>query len=436
MVTLYPWQVPGRDKLVQVLSRGIVGMDLSATGIGKTFVALSVAETLGVSPWVICPKAGISNWRRVAEAAGIQLAGVANPEQVRLGKTSAVAVVGSKSKRTYRWDRTKVPLLIFDEAHRAGGEKTQTALMLAQSKYYGVKTLLLSATLSDKGPLGLRAAGYLAGFHNFSASDFYAWCLRNGCFRDNWNGVKFMQGPKRLIHLANLQKMLEPLSVRLTVDQVPGFPESAIIPELVDVDDNQRDAVKSLYETLPENVKDSSGALGVVQHLRARQVSEMSKVPIIADMVEDALAEGKSVAVFLCFLASIDALRMELLNRGFPSGEVSGQRKDAERQQAVDDFQNDRIRVIVNQVDSGGLSVSLHHVPPSQYPRMSIISPGYSATSFVQCLGRIHRAGALSKAIQKIVLMAGTLEENVYKAIQRKIANIESLTDNDLEGLT
>jgi len=129
-------------------------------------------------------------------------------------------------------------------------------------------------------------------------------------------------------------------------------------------------------------------------------------------------------------------LRQALRQRGFDSGEVSGQRKDDERNKAVDDFQADRLRVICNQIDSGGLSISLHHTETSQHPRTAILCPNYNATSFVQALGRCPRAGGRSKVIQKILLLAGTQEEKVYKAIQRKLTNIESVSSMDLEGQT
>jgi hypothetical protein len=48
----------------------------------------------------------------------------------------------------------------------------------------------------------------------------------------------------------------------------------------------------------------------------------------------------------------------------------------------------------------------------------------------VQALGRTWRAGAKSKAVERIILAAGTVEENVYRAIKRKIVNLRTLLDD------
>jgi hypothetical protein len=45
----------------------------------------------------------------------------------------------------------------------------------------------------------------------------------------------------------------------------------------------------------------------------------------------------------------------------------------------------------------------------------------------VQCLGRIHRNGAKSDAIQKVLFASDSIEEVVIKALQRKIENLTTL---------
>jgi superfamily II DNA or RNA helicase len=62
-----------------------------------------------------------------------------------------------------------------------------------------------------------------------------------------------------------------------------------------------------------------------------------------------------------------------------------------------------------------------------KHPRVSLISPSFSAKNHLQVLGRIHRNGAKSDAVQKILVAAGSIEENVMKAIERKLKNLETL---------
>jgi hypothetical protein len=87
-------------------------------------------------------------------------------------------------------------------------------------------------------------------------------------------------------------------------------------------------------------------------------------------------------------------------------------------------------------IDAGGVGVNLQS-RPGQRLRMSYISPNFSSTSVRQSLGRIHRAGG-QRSVQVFTLLAKTIEERVYRAIQGKLASIDafnSVTDQDLMGL-
>jgi hypothetical protein len=48
----------------------------------------------------------------------------------------------------------------------------------------------------------------------------------------------------------------------------------------------------------------------------------------------------------------------------------------------------------------------------------------------MQALGRIHRNGAKSDAVQKILVANGTVEEVVIESIQKKIANHNMIHGN------
>ena len=49
-----------------------------------------------------------------------------------------------------------------------------------------------------------------------------------------------------------------------------------------------------------------------------------------------------------------------------------------------------------------------------------------------QALGRVHRANAKTKSIQRIVFAAGTVEEQACEAVRAKLANMALLNDGDL----
>jgi hypothetical protein len=53
-----------------------------------------------------------------------------------------------------------------------------------------------------------------------------------------------------------------------------------------------------------------------------------------------------------------------------------------------------------------------------------LISPQFSAKDHVQVLGRIHRNGMKSDALQKILVASGSVEEAVMSSMQRRLDNL------------
>lgn len=163
--------------------------------------------------------------------------------------------------------------------------------------------------------------------------------------------------------------------------------------------------------------------------LRARQEIELVKVPLFLEMIEEGLENGMSVVVFCNFTETIHALAERLNTQCIVNGEAKYEKL---RQQNIDNFQNDKERVILVNIAAGGAGLSLHDVT-GNYPRLSIISPSYSAVLMRQSTGRVWRDSAKSKSIQKIVFVAKTVEEKVCESVNKKLANMDLLNDGDLK---
>ena len=103
-----------------------------------------------------------------------------------------------------------------------------------------------------------------------------------------------------------------------------------------------------------------------------------------------------------------------------------GGQSAADREQVITDFQTDRCRVVVANAAAGGVGVSLHDVNGT-FPRMSLISPSFDIKEYVQMLGRIHRNGAKSPALQRVLVASGTVEEYVMKTLERKRQSLNVL---------
>jgi SNF2 family DNA or RNA helicase len=161
-----------------------------------------------------------------------------------------------------------------------------------------------------------------------------------------------------------------------------------------------------------------------VNLLRARQLAEALKAPDLAEMAEELRLEGNSVVLFVNFSDTVDALCARL-----SCPKIDGRQNAAERQRAIDSFQADETELLVVNTAAGGTGISLHDINGDR-PRVSLISPTFSAKHYLQCLGRIHRNGAKSDAVQQIVVAADSIEEHVVRSINKKIETMEMLHGN------
>ena len=222
--------------------------------------------------------------------------------------------------------------------------------------------------------------------------------------------------------------------VRLRRDTIPNFPECDLFAVLLDMEEQDTKQINSIYDEMSKELKVLEATGGdknkwnhLVVELRHRQRIELVKVPLFINMIEEAKEEGFSIVVFVNFTDTLNALAERL---GI-SCTFDGKTSDGVRELNKKRFQNNEEQVILVNVQSGGGGLSLHDLHGG-HPRMSLISPSYSPVHMRQAIGRIWRDDAKTKAIQKLVCVAHTIEENVYHNIMKKLNNLDLLNDGDL----
>jgi hypothetical protein len=400
-------------------------LDASDTGVGKTFTALGVAKAMGVNPLIVCPKSVISAWKSTAEMLDVKPLDVLNIEKLKTGKTPYLKKV---SKTKWVWTVPRGTLLIYDEVQSASGYKSQNGKVLGLCKGYGVKVLMLSATAADS-PLKMRAIGFLLGLHQWR--DHYSWCQKHGCYVNSWGGLDFVQGPQRLEYMKDIHKKIFPRKgVRVRIEDLDVFPFNAVFAEAYDLDERSTDEINKIYEEMDQDILNpDSDVLPITELLRARQKTELLKVPLMVEMTEDLLDEGKSVVIFVNFRETLEKIVENFVSQ--PVAIIAGEQTQDFRDENIQMFQENKARVCVAMIQAGGVGVSLHDLT-GDYPRVSLISPGYHAVHIKQALGRIHRAGGKTKCIQRIIFAANTVEEKACKAVKRKLDNVSMLNDGDL----
>jgi superfamily II DNA or RNA helicase len=343
-----------------------------------------------------------------------------NYEKLRAGNTPH----GKWVKKQWVWTIPR-SLIIFDEAHKCSGAATKNAKMLIEAKDRHA-VLMLSATIANS-PLQMRAAGWLLGAHMLG--NFWQWCIKNGCVKNRWNGLEFFGDHA---HIAAVAGQIAHRCARMTAAELADhFAETQIITEplafgdeIADIYEEMESEIAALDDIAKGDSKNAAAAALVAQ-LRARQRVELLKVPLMVDMVEDLLAEGKSVAVFVNFSATLDALKEKLPAN---SSKIDGRQTAEEREAAIEAFQNNVSKVVVANIAAGGVGISLHDTHGG-HPRAAIISPDWNEKNIIQVVGRVHRAGGKSPSMQRILFAAGTIEEKVERSVRKKISLLRTLNE-------
>lgn len=431
MIQLLPWQEPLVDRQVEILTRSDTVINACGTGSGKTYTCVETAKRLKLPFLVIAPKATLTSWKRVAEGMGASdlLKGVINPERISLGRCPYYD--GTV------WHLNGIGMVVWDEVHRsASGPESKATLAAARLKRLPIKKMFMSATVADS-PLKLRALGYVLGFHDFSKAGFMKWCCRYGVFlnrnlpRPCYTFTKSKTAAAK--HMAEVHKLMADRMLRLKVSDIPGFPTSQLEPKLIDLEDHDREELAEAYAEMEERMK-GNGTIPLTEMLRARERAEFVKASFMAESAADLVEEGTSVLVLLNFRSALKRVKEKLAEFDVgPIGEIHGDQTPEERQKWIDEFQANRCHVMLAMIQAGGVGLSLHD-EKQERPRASLITPGVSASEFLQALGRIHRVGG-TPVVQTLVLAAGTIEERIYEAVMRKVGCVNSLNNGDLTGL-
>ena len=418
-------------KVTQRLGRNT--LDTSDAGTGKTVVAAKLAKSLGYPVAIICPKQVIPSWERELDEMGVDPLFVLNYEKIRTGRTMWMT---KKGKKLMKWILPMGTLVLVDEIHKAKGPYTQNAQLIISLVNQGYKIHGMSATAAED-PTEMRSLGYMLNLHNLNSAQpplrsWYSWMKEHGCCQDFWKAWKLKDKTK----LKDVRDKMYGISTeRLHVADLPeAFRENRVFVEPIQFRNLSK--IKKAYRDLgltPEILEQyiehgtvENSEHNIVNIIRARQLAETLKVPDLVEMAEDLMIEGLSVVIFVSFRETVESLCEKLCCDRIEGGQKT------DRQQVIDDFQSDKTNCIVVNTAAGGTGISLHDMHGDRQ-RVSLISPQFSAKDHVQVLGRIHRNGMQSDALQKILVASGSVEEVVMASMQSRLGNLEALQNQSSE---
>jgi superfamily II DNA or RNA helicase len=417
--------------LVYALQHNKTAFDLSDTGTGKTYTTIAISRILGLKLFVVCPKSIITCWDRIATMFGSTEHIIVNYETFKLGKYYKVdqdntltesLIEGKRIKCPYikrftspdkkdisfEWNLPSDYLIVFDEAHSCKNKKSQNGALIKGLKHIPNERLLLSATIVDKPD----------EFKTFA----------------DISDIKFPDNPK-LESNQIFQAVFPNFGSRMKIKELDGvFPDNQISADSYYMGRDTTTEINKLYQHLEKIIDDYhkkaiSSSCYLVELLRFRQKLETLKIPTLVRLINSYLRNGKSIVVFVNFKETLHQLATEFSTKSV----VHGGQTIEDRELIIRDFQNDNTNLIICNIQAGGQSISLHDTL-GNHQRVSIICPTWSAIKLIQALGRIHRAGSKSPALQRIIYCSNTIEEQLCRTIKTKLDDISQINDGDLEA--
>jgi superfamily II DNA or RNA helicase len=440
---LLPFQIPHFNKLYVALQNNNAVLDASDTGTGKTYVALCLCKMLNYSPFVICPRAVVYSWLNVAKSLGVEMCGVSNYESMKNGKSyndamekivcpyitisDIVDPVTNKKSKDFAFKLKPNTIVIFDEAHRCKNHTSMTSKLMTSIVGKHNKILLLSATLTDKK--NFLPFGKIFEFYN-NESEYRMWITQQARMIAHKLKSKIINDDTILdiLHLSLFPRKGGRMKIAELGDAFPKNQVSAQLYYCQNYEEIQKeyDTIKFHFNEFKN--KEKGAAFPLARILYARMKIEQYKIPIIIDLANEILDNNGSVVIFVCFSETLNQLAFQMK---MACSLIHGKQTMEERTDNINNFQNNKTRIMISMIQCGGTGISLHDIHGG-HPRTSLISPDWSSINLKQVLGRIHRAGSKSPAIQKLIYCGKTYEENICKTIEEKLKILDKLNDGAL----
>lgn len=401
---LRPYQIEAARHHYAFLRRYGGVIDPSDLGTGKTYTSLAVARQWGAQcVLVVAPVATRLGWEQAAAVIGVQVQ-FYSWEAARNGKQTDWVVWHPALKRFSYTERAGA--VIFDEFHRAKNKSTLNCRLVLDAVRQRIPVIGLSGT-PFQDATEARAAGAVVALHDGSSAQFYPWIHQFGCAKTRF-GFQFIgddEDNKRLNEVFSARWY----RIRKSDPAVAAwFPRREIVVRGFSGDAEQIAELEAEMEAELADLeaaaaRDKKPMLALTIRLRRKQKVDLLKVPYVADMVPDLLAQGYSVVLGANFKDYAEAL-LEALAEYRPAMIVGGM-SDAERREALLRFQSRETSVIVVNYQAGSAGLNLQDpTPDGSQPRVTV-GPSCStgALNQTQFWGRTDRSGTVGHCMHYLV---------------------------------
>ena len=322
-------------------------------------------------------------------------------------------------------------LIVCDESHRIKAPHGKASKFVADLSRRTPRRLCLTGTPMPHSPLDL-----FGQYRFLDASIFGRSYVR---FRARY-AVCSQQFPSQVRYWINEEELAEKfgsLAYQCKASDVLDLPEITHNYRTCEMSPAAAKAYRGLEKHLIADVETGTVTVAnaLVQLLRMQQITsgfvsyddddgaetferfDDNKEKLLADMLEDI---NRPAVVFCRFREDLRAVKRASEKLGRRYGELSGEQKDlTEHAQMLPETQ-----VMGVQIQSGGVGVDLTRANYAFY-----FSLGFSLGDYLQSLARLHRPGQEHHVHVYHLMAAGTVDEVVYKALDKRQKVVERVLE-------
>lgn len=375
-------------------------------GLGKTIQAIAAMTSLsneGATHFaVVCPAGVLANWCREIEKhsalRAIKIHGAGRNSAFRswIAK-GGVAVTTYETTAFLQLDeKFKYTMLTVDEAHYIKNPEARRTVNTVRLAGYAERLLFMTGTaLENKVDEMIELVNIL--------SPNVANKVKN---------IAFMSSAPQF------REKIAPVYYRRKREDV-----LTELPELIES--------KEWCPMLPEEKKVYETAVLEGRYADARRVSwnvdelkNSSKARRLAEIVEEAEAEGRKVIVFSFFLDTVAKVRQLLGDRCMPH--INGSVSPLRRQEIIDEFDKAPAgAVLPAQIQSGGTGLNIQSASV-----VIICEPQFKPSIEKQAISRAYRMGQARNVLVYRLLCEDTLDERITDMLENKQRIFDAFADS------
>ncbi len=439
---LFPYQIKGAEFLA-CRGRALLADEM---GLGKSAQAIAAAKAVGsCHVLVVCPASVVENWKREFKRFWPEFGhyGVISYDKATRGiytqlgdKVSPVADGGT---------------LILDEAHYLKNHKAKRTKAIFGEKCDGVGGLvdrarcvfMLTGTPTPNHPGELwpmlRAVlpdaispRYSNGIGRPASSkmkplSYWAFVQRYCRTRDNGFGTQIVGGK----NLDKLKEAIGPWVLRRKKDEVLKdlppirFDELPLEGKIVDTDLQGVGAEQIRLVKIALEDYGVEGLREVAPHVaQLRRLTGLAKVAPTVDWIKEQFEGGlKKLVVFAHHTDVLSQLRRAFDGKEYWPVLIDGSYTAAARQAMVDRFQTkDDCKIFFGQIQAAGTGITL-----TAASDLLFVESSWVPAENEQAAMRIHRIGQRNACLVRFATLAGSIDEQIQRAVMRKTQDIARL---------